>query len=288
MNKILTTTLLSLLLTSAPLLAKDYTLELSDPDKVATIEVSLRNGSVSVVGYEGKTIEISSTVDALLNVANANPDDEERQDDDNSKKRSTSGLKRIHNRSAQLIIEEHDNRVEISSHSRKRQVNLSIRVPHQSILQLGVHKGGDIRVTDLSGALELSNHRGAIRADNISGPIVAETHKKDIDVTFSSLDQHQASSLTSHKGSIDISLSAAFKGKIAVHSYKGEIYSGIDEVFGADDNASHKRKDEHSGMDSSAVQQITLGGLMTASVNGGGQQLTVETYKGNIYIRKSK
>ncbi|NQZ09868.1 MAG: hypothetical protein HRT35_22175, partial [Algicola sp.] len=68
------------------------------------------------------------------------------------------------------------------------------------------------------------------------------------------------------------------KAKIAVQTYKGEIYSGIEQAFTANEEVKHQRK--RNG------QEITIGGLMSAKVNGGGQTLTINTYKGNIYVRQ--
>ena len=294
MNRLLTATLvptlLSMVLTSTSALAKDYSLQLSAPDKVAKVEVDLNNGSISVVGYDGKTIEISSSVEALESVPNGDDFEfdlgdmadkaEKPEKGGPNKKRSTEGLKKISNTAAPLMIEERNNRVEISSQVRKRAVNLTIKVPRDSILDLSVQKGGDIRVSNVSGAIELSSHKGAIIAEGISGPIVAETHRKDIEVSFSSLNQSQPSSLTSHIGSVDISLSPAFKAKIAVQTYKGEIYSGLTQAFTVDDSVNEEKNTRR------ASRKITLGGLMTAQVNGGTQLLTINTYSGDIYIRK--
>ena len=280
MKKVLTTALLSLMLSTSVVSAKDYSLKLSDPAKPASIEISVMKGSITVVGYEGDSVEISSNIESMSNVDTGDSFEVDLgwDDDDSGKKRSSAGLKRVSNNAAPIRIEERNNKVEISSQSRNQMVNLTVKVPHKSSVSLQVHKGGDIKVSDVSGAMELANHRGAIYAEGVIGPIIAETHKKDIEVTFKAFAQDTPSSLTSHKGNIDITVTAAVKAKIEVQTYKGEIYSGIEQAFTANEEVKHQRK--RNG------QEITIGGLMSAKVNGGGQTLTINTYKGNIYVRQ--
>lgn len=63
-----------------------------------------------------------------------------------------------------------------------------------------------------------------------------------------------------------------------VQNYKGQIYSGITDEFSAGEsikqNESGKRK------------EIIIGGQMTATLNGGGQDVSLITYSGDVYIRK--
>jgi hypothetical protein len=256
----------------APAQAENYSLTLSNPDQPANIEVAVLNGSITVEGYEGKTIEITTNLESLESLRN----EQEKQDSievnietemegDNRKKRSTAGLKKVANNAVQVDIEERNNKVEIASHTRNKHVNLTLKVPFNAKLNLSLHKGGDIRVSDVNGAMELGNARGAIYAENVTGPIVAESHRKDIEVSFKSLEQSAPSSLTSHRGSIDVSLPSTVKAKVEVHTYKGEIYSGLDVDFEADNQVDHKKK--------GSGQEIKIGGLMT-------------TYRGDIYIRK--
>jgi hypothetical protein len=286
MKKIITTPLLCLLLSAgvtSTAMAKDYSLKLSDPSKPAQIEISIMSGSITVQGYKGKTVEISSAVQARSadkhgELSHVEVISRGGENNVSANKRSTAGLKMVTDQSAQINVSERRNKVEIASSSRNKRVNLTIKVPYDTSLNLSVHRGGDIKVSNVTGALELSNHKGAIYAKGVVGPIVAETHKQDIEVSFKSLNQTTPSSLTSHKGNIDISVSDAFKAKVQVQTYKGEIYSGLAVNFKAEDDVSHR------GQGSS--QEVTIGGLMTAKVNGGGQKLLINTYKGNIYVRK--
>lgn len=284
MKKLLSVAVLSVLTYVNPAYAQSYSLNLSEPDKPASIEVSVANGSITVVGYEGKTIEITSDMETMKPLQDEHENDDvivnvdTGLDDGKRKKRSMDGLRKVSNKSMQIDIEERNNKVEISSHTRSKEVNLTLKVPYNATLNLGVHKGGDIKVSDVSGPMELGNSRGAIYVENATGPIVAETHRQDIEVTFKSLDQSTPSSLTSHRGSIDITVPKTTKADVQVHTYKGEIYSGLDVDFVANNKIDHKKKGSR--------QEITIGGLMSAPINGGGQVLKLVTYRGDIYVRQ--
>lgn len=63
-----------------------------------------------------------------------------------------------------------------------------------------------------------------------------------------------------------------------MQTYTGEIYSGVDETFVVDDEI--QAPTQQNG------QAITIGGVMSAKINGGGQKLSINTYAGDIYVRK--
>ncbi|MCJ8272667.1 MAG: hypothetical protein MJK04_25125, partial [Psychrosphaera sp.] len=106
MKKVLTTALLSLMLSTSVVSAKDYSLKLSDPAKPASVEISVMKGSITVIGYDGDSIEISSNTESMSNV---DTDDGFKvevdlgwDDDDGGKKRSSAGLKRVSNNAAPI------------------------------------------------------------------------------------------------------------------------------------------------------------------------------------------
>ena len=138
----------------------------------------------------------------------------------------------------------------------------------------------DINIDGISGSLELEAYGGMIEAKNISGPIVAETGRTDIVVSFSNFDKTSPSSLTSHMGNVDITLAKKVAANVNVQTYQGEIFSGLDKDFVVIDEIKKNKKGKK--------QKIVLGGIMQAKVNGGGQALSLTSYSGNLYIRMAK
>ena len=271
-------------LTSATLYAnpvvKTHSLNLSKPGEPVNLEVEVRYGSITIEGYKGKTVEVQATfqdldAETMKKFRNRNYDwDKENR----SAPRSSDGLKRVKNTRIHLEIEEEDNHVSIGSEVQNRQIDLVIKVPTTSNIQASVYDKGDLSIKGITGKLELSNHRGGINAMNINGPIVAETWRADIVIGFDGYNTEHPSSFSSHHGNIDISIpERKAKMELIVNTYRGEILSGIDTDFVPSDEI-RKNND--------GQQEITIGGAMSAKINGGGQTLTAQTYGGNIYVRK--
>ncbi|PKG84975.1 hypothetical protein CXF85_05020 [Colwellia sp. 75C3] len=259
---------------------KTYSLPLSKPGEPVSIEVEVYRGSVTLVGYKGDTIEISATT----SVFSGKDDDLKKvkapKNSNNNPARSNKGLKSVKSQSTRLEIEEKNNDVEISSEFSNQHVDLVIKVPQRSSIEVELHKGGDISIDGISGSLELEAYGGMITAKNISGPIVAETGQTDIVVSFSNFDKTSPSSLTSHMGNVDITLAKKVAANVNVQTYQGEIFSGLDKDFVVIDEIKKNKKGKK--------QKIVLGGIMQAKVNGGGQALSLTSYSGNLYIRKAK
>lgn len=261
---------------------KRYSLTLTDPDAPMYLEVDMHNGSVSVTGYDGKTVEILATMSPL-----SENDEREarklrrkakRDDDDKPRQRNMDGLKPVKNVVFNLEIKESNNRVEIENELSLYHVDVEVKVPRNASVDAELYRGKGITLKDLNGELELQTFKGDIVAHNISGPIVAETHTDDIVVTFSSLSEKSPSSLTTYSGDVDITLEGSIATSLHVKNFQGEILSGLDAPFAASEIVNRKDKGNR--------QQISIGGQVSAQVNGGGQDLSINTYNGDVYLRK--
>lgn len=271
---------------------KKYSLELTDPNQPMSLEVEMRNGSVSVEGYSGKNVEITATITPLSQKELEADEGNHRRHKQNikyrykskdhgepeKKTRSKTGLKSVRNATMNLEIEESDNEVEISSEFSTSRIDLVVKVPSTSALEVELYKGGDVIVSNLSGPIEIETWQGDIVARQISGPIVAETHSRTIEVEFASLSKENPSSLTTYSGDIDITLGNKLAAKVNVQNYQGEILSGLDEEFVTTESVKRNKKGNK--------QEIVVGGQVSAVVNGGGQELSLITYSGDVYVRK--
>ncbi len=275
-------TLIAMLAGSVPFAnaaEKSYSLPLSKPGEPVSIEIEVYRGSVTLVGYKGDNIEISAK-SSVFSGKDKDLKKVQNKINQNNAARSTDGLKSVKSRSMRLEIEEKNNQVEISSEVSNQHVDLVIKVPQRSMIDVELYKGGDIKIDGVNGGLELEAYDGMIIARNISGPIVAETARTDIVVSFSDFAKSSPSSLTSHMGNVDITLAKKVAANVNVQTYQGEIFSGLDKDF-VDIDEIKKNNKGHK-------QKIVLGGIMQSKVNGGGQVLSLISYSGNLYIRKAK
>jgi hypothetical protein len=256
---------------------KNYSLSLSKPGEPVSIDVEVYRGSVTLIGYKGDTIEISAKTSPFTG-KDKDLKKVKKSINQETSTRSTKGLKSVKNQSMRLEIEEKNNNVEINSELLNQHVDLVIKVPQRSSLEVELYKGGDINIDGVNGALELESYQGMIIAKNVSGPIVAETARTDIVVTFSDFSKTNPSSLTSHMGNIDVTLAKKVAANVNVQTYKGEVFSGLDKSFVVVDEVKKSKRGQK--------QEIVLGGVMQAKMNGGGQALSLISYSGNLYIRK--
>jgi len=253
MKKLFVLVLISFAFVASPLKAKNYSVNLTNAAEHASIDIIVRNGSVSVVGYDGDTVEISSDITAAKTYGNH------------------SSVKQFTLDDADVEIKELNNSVKIISLSVNYVVNLVIKVPQQSDLEIWVEKGGGILISNVQGQLGMSAGTGAIKATDISGPIVAETQAKNIHVDFAALHQNKPSYLVSHSGNIEIDISAKVKSNVEIDTLKGEIFSGNEDEFKKQSKSNNSMENEY--------------GLLVLPFNGGGQKLSIHTYSGDVYIR---
>lgn len=261
---------------------KQYSLELSEPEKTMRLNVELRNGNVIVEGYQGRTVEIMAKINPLseseLKEVGSHRREKPHINQKVKKSREKSGLKSINNISHSLEIQEYNNRVSINSERSSNQIDLIVKVPMSAQVEVSIYRGNEVRVNNIKGPIEIETWKGDIYANNISGPIVAETHQYAIEVVFSEFSDKSPSSLTTYGGDIDVTMPKKAAAKINVQNYQGEILSGLDSEFVATETIKRNKK--------GSKQEIIVGGQMTADINGGGQHITLTTYSGDILLRK--
>ena len=262
---------------------KVYNLSVADPSSPVMLEVDVRHGKVVIQGGQNEGVEVIARTRPLSEDELANVKQQRRQywkDPNQVEKpeRSREGLTLVRNASLNMQIEQKGNRIDISSEESTHYVELIINVPQRTNVEADTYRGDGISVSDTIGYMELGSWKGDIVAERVKGPIVAETHQNAIVVSFADFSDASPSSLTTHSGDIDITVDTSMSANVNVQNYQGEVLSGLDVPFEATERV--KRSE---GQDR---QEIVIGGQLTAILNGGGQELTLITYNGDVYVRK--
>lgn len=256
---------------------KNYRLNLSEPNKPMFLNVELYYGNIEIMGYDGKEVEIS--IDSVTNKQDKKVQTSTQSNTQKNKpERATQGLKKISNKTLQVSIRESENRVNIEGERSEEFILLTIKVPKNASINADLYRGGEIHVANVSGTLELETWKAAIIAKSVTGPIVAESYDADIVVEFSQFSELNPSSIASHSGDIDITFNTDAKSQVNVQNYKGEIFSGLNAEFVSQDQV--KRTAD------SQSQEIIIGNMLSASINGGNQTLTLVSYSGDFYLRQ--
>ncbi len=247
-----------------------FEVKLTDPSKPAFVELGLVNGGITVTGYDG---------DQVLVEARTQMRELTKEED---RERSTSGMFRIPVFSSSLEIEEHNNRIEISTESWKRTINIDLKVPQQTSLDLSCINHGDITVENVAGSIDVNNINGAVTLLNISGSVVGHALNGDLTVTFDSVDADKPMSFSSMNGDIDVSFPSSLNCDVKIKNDQGEVYSDFEIV-----RIEKPVEITEEGQAEDGRYKVRIERTFYGRINGGGSEYTFTNFNGDILIRKS-
>jgi len=283
---------------------------LSNPAKPAKIEASLMRGSITVKGYDGKDVVVEARVRerALGEEAFALAGSKEAtivlqkkmkafelaregalaaklsaDEQEEKTERSHEGMKLITSAMTGLSVEEDNNTVTVNTQSWKYAVDLTIQVPVASSLELSAMNDGKVVVENVNGDIEVGCSNGRISLRNVAGSVVAHTVNGDIEVVFTRVTADKPLSFSNMNGDIDITLPADVKASVRMKSQQGNIYSDFDVALKA-----APTKVEGAEKTEKGQFRINFDKGIYGTINGGGQELTLTTFNGDIFIRKHK
>ena len=278
---------------------------LTNPGKPALIKVGVLNGGITVKGYEGKEIIVEArTRERKLSgedeedvatptppeapvaaaVAEAlRPHRKHVVRDRQEKVDKSAGMKRLSVASTGLEVEEADNVVTISTETWKNTVDLVIQVPTGSNLELSSTNDGETVVENVSGEMEVSNINDSITLRNVSGNVVAHTVNGDITVGLLRVAPDKPMSFSTMNGDVDVTLPADARANLKLKSNQGEVYSDFDIAL-----KQAPQKSEEASKSEKGKYRISFDKYIIGALNGGGPEYVLNTFNGDIYIRKKK
>jgi hypothetical protein len=253
----------------------------SDPGKPGLVKAHLINGAIVVKGYEGKEVIVEARPRGHV----IGEDDAGMEDEGEDKKPDKhAGMKRLKAGGGGLDVEESKNITVISVPAWKADIDLAIQVPMNTSLELHAVNNGGIKVENVNGDIEVANVNGGIVLSRIAGTVVAQTVNGDVTATITRLDGKNPLPLITLNGDVDITLPASakvdFKLKI---DNQGEIYSDFELALQNRSEKTVEDKRGHGGRYKVKIDKTVFG-----SINGGGQEISLKTFNGDILLRKAK
>jgi hypothetical protein len=246
-----------------------YVVPLSKPGDPVHLEVNLISGGITVEPHAGNEVIVEA----------AGGGDDGDDDHDSKPARGAAGMRRLPNRSLGLVVEEENNKVSVAMGGMPREVTLRIQVPRQTSVSLTTVNDGDIHVTGLDGTLELNNVNGEITAKDVAGSVVAHTTNGDVKVVMTRVDPKAALAFATLNGDVDVSLPAGFRGDLRMRSDNGEIYTDFDVQLST--SPAKVEQQRNGGKYRLEVEQEVRG-----TIGGGGPEIQLRTFNGDIYLRK--
>jgi DUF4097 and DUF4098 domain-containing protein YvlB len=245
--------------------------ELTDPSEPAYVELSMVNGGITVTAYDGRQIIIEAETRT-----------HKISDDDMGKGRN--GMIRIPVYSTSLEVVENNNRVEISTESWKRTIDVSIKVPRNTSLKLHCVNQGDIHVQGVSGELDVNNVNGSVTLKNVSGSTIAHALNGDVTVTFDSVYSDKPMSFSSLNGDVDVTFPPGVKCDVKIKNDMGDVFSDFDIERVEKPVEMYEENDE----DGDGKYRVRVERTFHGTINGGGPEFFFKNFNGDILIRSSK
>jgi hypothetical protein len=276
--------------------SQEFTVPLSDPNKRGKLKAHLNSGSITVKGTARKDVLIRYTTNVEENDEDENDDNDRGRDnqrmkvkvkvkvdndddDDDDDNRSREGLRKVSGGGVDLEVTESENVVKASSNSWNNEMNLEIEVPSGFDLQVDTYNNGELMISNIQGSCELTNYNDEITALNISGSVVATTYNGGIKVTFDKVTEGTPMSFTTYNGDIETIFPPTIKNSFKVKTEQGDVYSNFDIEFKS--TGPIQKKDTKPG-----VYKVVVDEWKRGDINGGGAEITMRNYNGDIIIRK--
>ncbi|MGH9476072.1 MAG: DUF4097 family beta strand repeat-containing protein [Terriglobales bacterium] len=254
---------------AAPAGAQDnrVVVPLSHPSQPDTVRVTTLNSSIAIHAYNGTQVIIETTGGSH----HARPVPPGAQ-----------GMHRLDS-SPGLNATEDNNVVTVSTSIFDGSPNLVIQVPVRTSLRVSTVNGDSIEIDGVSGDISAEDTNGNIQLRNVSGSVVASALNGNIHALVTHLDESKPSSFSSMNGTINVSLPAGTRANLRLKTAHGDIY--MDNGFQFQETRSPSPEGERA---SNGRFRIRLDRAIYGTLNGGGPDIRVQNFNGNIYIHKGQ
>lgn len=237
---------------------------LSYPEKPGFLIVEHFKGSITVTGYEGDVVTVKASLrghtETGVNV------------------KETDGMKLIPSHEIELSAQEKNNTVTVFSGSHRKTIDLEINVPKEFSLKLNTVYNGKIIVSNVSGEFEISNINGDINMVNVSGSAILNTVDGNIETEFLKVTDGTPMAFTSIYGNVDVMFPGDVKISVKMKSDNGNIYSDFD----------YKMENRKTDLSLKTSEKVIYPEKWTyGKINGGGAEILLKSFDGNIYLRKT-
>jgi len=254
------------------------TMPFSDPSRPGTLKVRLVQGGLTVRAASGRDV-----------IVDASGGLRQRVDSQSSRSSRADGLRRLSQPSG-VTIEEESNVISITARPND-DGHLDVQVPARTNLQVSLVNGCDLVVERVEGDIEVNNVNGSIRLTEVAGSVVAHSVNDDVVATVRQVATQKPMAFTSLNGDVDVTLPASLKANLKLRSDQGDVYTDFDVVTTSAPPASAAQSGQERGRSSDAAKgkyRLRVDRSIYGSVNGGGPEIELRTFNGDVFLRKGK
>lgn len=247
------------------------TVAFSDPSRIGLVRVELLSGGITIKGSDRKDVLVIARQRGATGGRTAGSD---RGD-------ASSGLRRL-TQLGGFTVEEERNVMTIETSTFNRTLDFEILVPARTNLKLETVNDGSITVDNVAGDLEVANTNGSIVMTAVAGSIVANTVNGRVQATMTRVTAQKSMAFTTLNGHVDVTLPASTRATFKLRSDTGDVFTDFDlqVVQGPPPRVRDNRRD------GGGRYEIAANKAIQGNVNGGGPEIEMRTFNGNVYVRK--
>jgi hypothetical protein len=268
--------------------AEQFIVGFSDPSRPGRITLDLIHGGVTVRGSNRTDVAIiarspeerprpNTRSQSGVRGPNPNPSPGGTRNGND-----TSGLRRLA-QPAGFSVEEERNELTIDVDNVTRAIDFELLVPTRTNLTLEVVNGGNIVIENVEGELEIENTNGGITLTNVAGTVIANTTNGSVTARMTSLAAKRPMAFTSLNGNVDVTLPASARASLRMRSDMGDVLSDFDVQLRPGPPATVTDNRRGGGR-----FQIEVNKSIHGTINGGGPEIEMRTFNGNIFLRKGQ
>lgn len=188
-------------------------IKFSDATKPGTLKVSLAMGDIKITGADAAEITVQT----------------EMQSDNPAPRKD--GM-RVLSESATFSLTEKDNVVTLDAGhelSFGGDASFEITVPHNTSVVISNSFGGEIRVGEITGDIEIKSLNGEVTLDGVTAGALVETMNGEIKANITALKEGKPLSFTSMNGEIALHVPESAKANVRLRTQNGAILTDFDE-----------------------------------------------------------
>lgn len=237
---------------------RQFVVAFSNPDKVGTLNVDIKRGSIRVAGYEGREVVVQ------LSVPNYSP----------PVNPSSKGVKELRPNTLDFEIEKSEDEIKVDGNSYEYITNLNIKVPRATNLKLDSYRDGVIEVRQVESHMNLRSQNNDIRLVDVFGSARLRTYHGDLTASFQAVANDRPLEFESYNGSIDLMLPDDTKANVRYRSGSGRVSTDFEIVLS--DDVIQTKGDGNLEFDE----------FVHGTLNGGGAPIALGTEQGDIRLRR--
>lgn len=256
-----------------------------------TLKIDNIFGSISISGYNGKTVQLTAqkTIRAKTN-----------QDREDAEKEVKLDISTKGNR-IDVVVDGPFRDEEGGCHWNNRkfgytvQYDFQVKVPFNTGLDVKTITDGDVEISDIQGKSTIKNVNGKITVKNLKGDFLvhtvngrikmegitgsgeAHTVNGKVSVLFDK-NPGSACSFKTINGNLELDCLPGLSGDFQLKTFNGKIYSDFPASYLPASPAKEERKKGKYVYKSSSFQRVRIG--------NGGPAVKMDTFNGNIIITK--